>query len=503
MCPHDRVGVTPWSLFFWYLWDFPHNASFPVSYKGMDTNTIPQAPNTNAMDSAFGAESTMAPSGSTTLKVVDGELKAVNALGLESTLDHTRVSKIWQDKCITADKFRETLQEAETHKYDVTLVDEDVRLNADLTLVKPCNDMDGNPLETVGFTRHGLDTLIATAGIPRGVSDYLLSDDARFAHVADDRAANLAKLVNEDLDIRNDEWENPSANMKKTRRGVKENGTPDPRNFVLRLRNDENDKPVVRAVVSQRYTRELSNLQVFDLMGECFSDEDMKRILVSHLYHNGDDMIGNLLLPDSLQTVNNDSDYGIGVAFRNSEVKRYLWEIRPFAFRAICLNGCIWGRRDATYFISKKHLGNCDLVTLRAECERVMALALSHGQAFLDQMMLTKEVVVKDEARLFAQIASENAITRTQMGAIADAYQLSREAEWVGTGFGVIQAITAGAQAFDAGTRNNLESAAGDLISPSLDADLLTVQKFWERLGDRAERLSDDDVKWAKSLLNV
>ena len=465
-------------------------------------STAPSA--TLAMDSAFEGESTMNPGGATTVKVrPDGTLQYFNALGLESSADHQRVAKIWQDKCISADKFHQTLKDAEAHKFDLTLADGDVRLNPDLTLIKPLTGLDGEALESVGFTAHGLSTLTQTAGIPRSTVDYLTSEDKKYADVREDRLATLANLVNEDMDIRNLDWENPSADMKKTRRGVKENGKPDPRNIVLRLRDDENGDPIVRAVVSERYTRELSNLQVYELMLDCFKKDDIKRILASHIDHDGDNMIGNLLLPDDLQTCEGDSDYGIGVAFRNSEVKRWIWEIRPFAFRAICLNGCIWGRRDSKYFISKKHLGSCDLVALRAECERVMALALSHGQSFLEQMMLTKSVEVEDEARLLAQIAAENAITRSQVGAIANAYHLPREAEWVGTGFGIIQAITSGAQNFDAGTRNHLESVAGDLISPSLDADLATVAKYWERLADRSMRLSDDDVKWTRELLTV
>ncbi|MGG2362317.1 hypothetical protein ACE4Z5_25570, partial [Salmonella enterica] len=77
------------------------------------------------------------------------------------------------------------------------------------------------------------------------------------------------------------------------------------------------------------------------------------------------------------------------------------------------------------------------------------------------------------------------------MGKIVEAYQLPREANWLKTGFGIVQAVTAGAQEVGSeSARNALEAIGGDLITPSLDADLATVQKFWQRLEDRAERLT-------------
>lgn len=458
-----------------------------------------------AMDAVFGEQTT-----STALctqkagaKIVPGKgLVYFTAMGLEATAEHRNVAKAWQDKCEKAPAFWQNLKDAEAHKFDRSVADGIVRLNDDLTLANPINNIDNKPTNNIAFTPHGLLTLAQTAGIPRSMMEFMLSDDKKYADVAADRKATLAGIINEQLDIRDHEWNNPGEDMKKLRRGMKETGKPEPRGFVLRLRDNEDGNPVIRATVSERYTRELTNLQVYELMMECFEDHEIQDLLISHLHHDGDNMIGNLLLPDYMQTCEGDSDYGIGVAFRNSEVKEYLWEILPFAFRAICWNGNIWGRRESKYCISKKHLGNADIDALRAECKRVLTLALSHGQAFLNQMMLTKEVKIANVPQVLAQIAEERKITRAEMGKIVEAYQLPREANWLKTGFGIVQAVTAGAQEVGSeSARNALEAIGGDLITPSLDADLATVQKFWQRLEDRAERLTAKEYEWTQKLL--
>ncbi|MGP2435557.1 hypothetical protein ACTUQ0_15220, partial [Listeria monocytogenes] len=66
--------------------------------------------------------------------------------------------------------------------------------------------------------------------------EFMLSDDKKYADVAADRKATLAGIINEQLDIRDHEWNNPGEDMKKLRRGMKETGKPEPRGFVLRLR---------------------------------------------------------------------------------------------------------------------------------------------------------------------------------------------------------------------------------------------------------------------------
>ena len=382
-----------------------------------------------------------------------------NAIGLQSTATHRHVAKQWQAQCTPLADFIQTVKEQSTHKVDVTAMESEIRLQDSSTLAN------GMPL-----TDSGLDSLRMFVGMPSSIISFCKErgyDD------------DLVKFMNDELDRRESEWFGKGK---------------DAREFRLRLRHDDEGNDVIRTIVSERYGV-IDNHEAMDIIQDALPSLD--DALASHIFNDGDDIFGNILLPDYMKS-EPDSDYGVGIAFKNSEIRNSTFRISPFLFRAICLNGMIWGRQDSSIKINQKHLGNIDLVDLRLQVKNAVQVALTQGNDMLTLMGYAKQVKVNDPLATIALLARDNKMTIEQ-GKLWHKGYLDSLHERHGdvhdkSAFGIINGLTRSAQDYNGATREQMETTASLILAPAIDSSLQEISKRWGLIGDRAKQLEQKTI---------
>ena len=234
-----------------------------------------------------------------------------NAIGLQSTETHRHVAKAWQDKCKSLEDFYAIVKAQAENKADVEKPESQIRLKDANTLV------DGTPL-----TKGGINSLRLFTDIPSSMISFM--QERGYEN-------EMVKFVNDELNRRESEW---------TDKGK------EPREFRVRTRHDENGNTVARAIVSERYGV-IDNLEALEMIIDSLpKGSSLKDALASHLHNDGDDMYGNLLLPDNMKS-EPDSDYGVGIAFKNSEIRNRPFKFSPSLFKAIRLNGMNLGCKNS------------------------------------------------------------------------------------------------------------------------------------------------------------
>lgn len=383
-----------------------------------------------------------------------------NAIGLQSTASHRHVAKVWQDQCTPLADFVTKVKKQSETKKDIVKPESEIRLKSPDTLT------DGTMI-----TKSGLRCLRFFTDIPSSMISFL-----------EDRGYDeeLVRFVNSELDLREQNWNSAGK---------------DPRDFRLRLREDEEGNDVVRAIVSEKYGV-IDNHEAMDFIADALPS--LNDALASHIFNDGDDIFGNVLLPDHMKS-EPDSDYGVGIAFRNSEIKNATFKVSPFLFRAICLNGMIWGRSNSEIQINQKHLGNIDTDNLRKQVRHAIAVALTQGNNMLELMNLAKNVKVENPLAVIAQLSRDQKMTQDQ-GRLWHKGYLDSLDEKTGdlnenSAFGIVNGLTRSAQNYKGATRENLESVASFILAPAIDADLQAIQKRWGRISDNASQLDEKTVK--------
>lgn len=383
-----------------------------------------------------------------------------NAIGLESTVAHRHVAKQWQSKCTPFADFVQTVKEQSGSKYDLVVPESNVRLKDSNTLT---NDMT--------LTKSGLNSLRTFTDIPSSMISFL-----------EERNYNddLTRFVNSELSLREQMWANDGK---------------DSREFRIRVRKDDDGVDNVRAVVSGRYGV-IDNHEAMEMIANALPS--LTDALASHISNDGDDVFGNVLLPDYMKS-EPDSDYGVGIAFRNSEIKNSTFKVSPFLFRAICLNGMIWGRENSKNQINQKHLGNINRVELQEQVTNAVMEALSQGNDLLTLLGYSKQVKVERPLQVIAQLSINEGLTIEQGRAWHKGYLESLN-EASGdlherSAFGVINGLTRSAQEYKGSMRENMETIASKILSPAIDSDLQAISKKWGRLSDNANQLKENIVQ--------
>jgi hypothetical protein len=313
--------------------------------------------------------------------------------------------------------------------------------------------------------------IIKFTNLPVAMFDYLMEKG---------ELADAAKYINAELDATDQRW-----TTKRERAKEKE--------FLLRLREQDGIQNV-RFVGSDRYGI-IDNKHIMNWLDQALPDVDKDKALVTHYSNDGDSIHGSLLLPDTMKTMP-DSDYGIGIAFSNSEDGTGIQEVMPWLYRAICENGCQWGRRDARYKVSKKHVGDIKVDELKIKIQALVNLALSEGHDLLAQMMLSKDALVNadtqlDVMRMIAYLSKQNNLTLEQGRAWLKAYYV----EPTPNAFGFINGLTRAAHEWSGAQRFDMEQIAGDLLARNLKADKNDVIKRWDGYAYNASMLDAKKVE--------
>ncbi len=396
------------------------------------------------------------PKEGATAKQVDGQW--VNSIGLQSTASHRHVAKVWQDKCISLPEFIKTVESLADSKRDIEKPESQIRLKDLETLI------DGTKI-----AKSGINNLRMFTDMPSTMVSYM---EERGYHT------ELVRFLNDALSLRQSEW--------------KGKGKQD-RDFRCRLRTNEAGDEYIRAVVSERYGV-IDNAEVMNILRNSLPS-NIDEALASHIDHDGDDMFGNILLPDYMKS-EPDSDYGVGIAFKNSEIRNSAFSVSPFLFRAICLNGMIWGRANSEIKINQRHMGKIDLNELEEQVSKAIAVALTQGNDLLTLMGYAKKVKVNNVLPTIVQLArdSQDNFTIEQTKAWHKGYLDSLHEQHgdvhENSAFGVVNGLTRAAQGYTGTTREKMEKYASYILSPAIDSDIQAISKRWGQISDRADNLS-------------
>ena len=426
-------------------------SNMPKSFLELDDAPVKVAPNTSVFTNA---QSLQVAEGSTAKQDSNGTW--FNAIGLQSTSTHRHVAKVWQDKCTPFSDFIETVKSQSTNKVDVVKPESEIRLKDVDTLV------DGTPL-----TDSGMNSLRVFADMPSSIISFLKEREYN-----DD----LVKYMNTELDRRETQWNNKGKEK---------------RTFNVRIRHDGEGNNVVRAIVSERYGV-IDNSEAMEMVANALPS--LNDALASHLFNDGDDIFGNILLPDYMKS-EPDSDYGVGIAFKNSEIRNSTFKISPFLFRAICLNGMIWGRMNSEINVNQRHMGKIDLGDLQLQVTQAIKVALTQGNDMLTLLGYAKQVKVTNPVAVIAQLARDEKMTIEQ-GKLWHKGYLDSLHERHGdvhekSAFGIINGLTRSAQDYNASTREEMETLASKILAPSIDSSLQEISKRWGLIDARANQLEE------------
>jgi len=423
----------------------------PKSFLELDDAPVKVTPNTSVFTNA---QSLQPREGAVAKQDASGNW--VNAIGLQSSASHRHVAKQWQAKCTPLADFIETVKSQSTNKVDVIKPESEIRLKDVETLI------DGTPL-----TDSGINSLRMFTDIPSSMVNFLKEREYN-----DD----LVKFVNADLDRRETDWNNKGKEK---------------RSFNVRIRHDDDGNDVIRAIVSERYGV-IDNHEAMEMVANALPS--LNEALASHLFNDGDDIYGNILLPDYMKS-EPDSDYGVGIAFKNSEIRNSTFKISPFLFRAICLNGMIWGRMNSEINVNQRHMGKIDLGDLQLQVTQAIKVALTQGNDMLTLLGYAKQVKVKNPVAVIAQLARDEKMTIEQ-GKLWHKGYLDSLHERHGdvhekSAFGIINGLTRSAQDYTGATREEMETLASKILAPSIDSSLEEISKRWGLIDARANQMEE------------
>ena len=426
-------------------------SNMPKSFLELDDAPVKVAPNTSVFTNA---QSLQPREGAVAKQDANGNW--VNAIGLQSSASHRHVAKQWQAQCTPLADFIETVKSQSTNKVDVVKPESEIRLKDVDTLV------DGTPL-----TDSGMNSLRVFADMPSSIISFLKEREYN-----DD----LVKYMNAELDRRETLWNNKGKEK---------------RTFNVRIRHDDEGNDVVRAIVSERYGV-IDNHEAMEMVSNALPS--LNDALASHLFNDGDDIFGNILLPDYMKS-EPDSDYGVGIAFKNSEIRNSTFKISPFLFRAICLNGMIWGRMNSEINVNQRHMGKIDLGDLQMQVTQAVKVALTQGNDMLTLLGYAKQVKVTNPVAVIAQLARDEKMTIEQ-GKLWHKGYLDSLHERHGdvhekSAFGIINGLTRSAQDYNASTREEMETLASKILAPAIDSSLQEISKRWGLIDARANQLEE------------
>ena len=208
----------------------------------------------------------------------------------------------------------------------------------------------------------------------------------------------------------------------------------------------------------------------------------------SHWRGDEDTIYGNILLPDSIMDYgqDDDTDYGGMVSVGNCEIGKRRITQTPSLFRAICMNGCIWGQTKGKD-ISKVHRGKIDLDSLKVLIAENIEYQLSILPDGIRKFLDTRTQSLNDASvkGVIAAVANDYKLTKRQATESLEQY-LAHETHEQNM-FGVINAITRAGQVFDNDSWVRLDEVGGMLMDTSASR--------WTNILARAKTYTDKDFE--------
>lgn len=207
----------------------------------------------------------------------------------------------------------------------------------------------------------------------------------------------------------------------------------------------------------------------------------------SHWRGDEDSIYGNILIPDTIMDYGaDDSDYGGMISIGNCEIGTRRISQTPSLFRAICMNGCIWGQ-TAGEKIRRVHRGNIDLNKLKLEIAQNIQQQIPLLAPGIKKFLGTRSMEIgKASAKgVIASVSSDYKLSKREATEFLEQY-VTLEAQNSNL-FGVINGLTRAGQVFDNKTWVRLDEIAGSLLDTSADR--------WSTILRRADTMTAKDYE--------
>jgi hypothetical protein len=361
---------------------------------------------------------------------------------MSADVDFKNVSRLWYDQTISFDDGREIMAKQRQEREDFELPVEEIDFTAkDDGVYVVIADREFKP------TPHAMVHLCKWFETPSTMATFY------------GNAPNSGKFKRDEQD-----YDLICYAFENGRRRIK-----DKKKLLLRTYKDG----TLRSVMSDGYSI-VDNDWYLDLLSHLIPGGRL-----SHWRGDADTIYGNVIIPDSIRA-ETDSDYGGMLSLSNCEIGKRVISQTPSIFRAICMNGCIWGQTKGEVY-SKRHKG----INLEDETARIKANINNQIPLMapkVNELLITRKWKMEAEARnVFAAIQ--------QMAKITPIVAADVAAMWIEQGqdktaFGFIDAITRASQ---------LQTPVDGVLLDTFSAGLLSM-KIWQNVNHIAKGLDDKQV---------
>jgi len=213
----------------------------------------------------------------------------------------------------------------------------------------------------------------------------------------------------------------------------------------------------------------------------------------SHWRGDEDTIYGNVLIPDTIMDYgqDDDTDYGGMISVGNCEIGTRRISQTPSLFRAICMNGCIWGQ-TAGEKIRRVHRGKINLDSLKLEIAQNIQQQIPLLAPGIKQFLATRAMKVGKASTkgVIAAVASDYKLSKREATEFLEQYITHETHE--DNLFGIIAGITRAGQKFDNKTWVHMDEVAGRLMQMTADR--------WSTILRRADTFTDKEYEQVFSL---
>jgi hypothetical protein len=237
-----------------------------------------------------------------------------------------------------------------------------------------------------------------------------------------------------------------------------------------------------RAFVTEQYAP-IDNRWYLECLREFIPDGRF-----SHWKGDEDTIYGNILIPDTIMDYgqDDDTDYGGMISVGNCEIGTRRISQLPSLFRAICLNGCIWGQ-VAGEKIRRVHRGNIDLTKLKLEIAQNIQHQIPLLAPGIIKFLETRNLSIGKSSTkgVIAAVSSDFKLSKREATEVLEQYITHETHE--SNLFGVIAGITRAGQTFNNKTWVSMDEIGGKLMEMSADR--------WATILRRADTFTDADYE--------
>lgn len=229
------------------------------------------------------------------------------------------------------------------------------------------------------------------------------------------------------------------------------------KNFLWRTRKDG----TLRAMLTDR----------FAIVDNRWYLEKLKEMLpggrLSHWRGDSDTIFGNVLIPDTIRA-DEDSEYGGMLSIGNSEIGERRLSSLPSIFRAICMNGCIWGQVKGKDGINQVHRGRIDLPWLEKEIRSNLDKQIPLLPTGIDKLLGLRNYGWDGDSvkPVFAAVANLYKLQKREAAGLLMGYaeEIRETPAWEKTGFSFVNAVTRAGQKMDNKAWVNFDTIGGEMV---------------------------------------